>query len=251
MDMLAEQTGGKAFYNQNDLTTIIGKVIGSSADFYTLSYTPSDPKMDGGFRKITVKLENSKYKLSYRRGYVARNGDLPGAAGFVQEEAAQQASEDPTHIDPLAPFMAFGMPQTEQILYKTLIRHAEPKPDSSGEVPAAKADGDRYIVDFAVNLNDIALKTGEDGIRRDRLNIALIVYDRYGQVVTHEEHLVDLNVKPNVFEAFQKNGVQLHGAVTVPKGEYWLRTGIFDERTRKVGTLEVPFRLVKDDLAAK
>ena len=251
MDMLAEQTGGKAFYNQNDLTSIIGKVIGSSADFYTLSYTPGDPKMDGGFRNIAVKVGNGKYRLSYRRGYFARDGDLPGAAGFVQEQAAQQASQDPTHIDPLAPFMAFGMPQTEQILYKTLIRHSEPKPDASDQLPAVKANADRYLVDFAVNLNDIGLKTGDDGIRRDRLNIALIVYDRYGQVVTHEEHLVDLNVKPNVFEVFQKNGVQLHGAVNVPKGEYWLRTGIFDESTRKVGTMEVPLRLVKDDLARK
>ncbi len=251
MDMLAEQTGGKAFYNQNDLTGIIGKVVGNSADFYTLSYTPEDPKMNGGFRHIAVKVGDNKYKLSYRRGYFARDEDLPGAAGFVQEQAAQQASQDPTHIDPLAPFMAFGMPQTEQILYKTLIRHPEPKLDASSQLTGVKGDADRYVVDFAVNLNDIGFKTGDDGIRRDRLNIALIVYDRYGQIVTHEEHLVDLNVKPDVFPIFQKNGVQLHGAVNVPKGEYWLRTGIFDERTRKVGTLEVPLRLVKDDLAAK
>jgi VWFA-related protein len=249
MDMLAEQTGGKAFYNQNDLTGIIGKVVGSSADFYTLSYTPSDSNMDGGYRNIQVKLDEGGYKLSYRRGYFARGEGLPGAAGSIQQKVAQEASQDPSRIDPLAAFMQFGMPQTEQILYKTRVQHAAPKPDAGGH--GAKDIADRYTVDFAVNLNDIGLETGADGIRRDKLNIGLVVYDRYGQVVAHEEHLIELNVKPDVYAVFQKNGVQLHGAVNVPKGNYWLRTGIYDERTRKVGTMEVPLRLVKSDVASK
>jgi len=84
----------------------------------------------------------------------------------------------------------------------------------------------------------------------DRVAFA-IVYDRYGQVVSREDHLIQLNVKPDVYPIFEKNGVQLHGAVKVPKGDYWLRTGIYDERTRKVGTMEVPLRLVKDEVASR
>jgi VWFA-related protein len=251
MDMLAEQTGGKAFYNQNDLTRIIGTVATNSADFYTLSYSPIDTNMDGGYRHIEVKLNEGKYNLSFRRGYFARDADLPGAAGSIQEEAAHEASQDPSHINPLAPFMEFGMPQTEQILYKARIHPAAPAPDGSAGTQVAKGDETRYVVDFAVNLNDLGLKAGDDGIRRDKLNISLIVYDRYGQVVTREDHLIDLNVKPSVYPIFQSNGVQLHGAVNVPKGDYWLRTGIYDERTHKVGTMEVPLRLVKDDVASK
>jgi hypothetical protein len=143
------------------------------------------------------------------------------------------------------------MPQTEQILYKTLVHRSPSKADAGDDASAAKGAADRYLVDFAVNLNDIGLAAGADGIRRDKLNIALVVYDRYGQVVTHEEHIVELNVKPDVYPIFEKNGVQLHGAVNVPKGEYWLRTGIYDERTHKVGTMEVPLRLVKDAVATR
>lgn len=248
MDMLAEQTGGKAFYNQNDLTGVIGKVIGSSEDFYTLSYTPTNANMNGAFRSIAVKAGDGKYRLSYRRGYFARDENLPGAAGAVQHEAAVEASQDPTKRDPLAPFMEFGMPQTEQILYKAHVHHAEPKAgdDSGGD----KGNG-RYAIDFAVDPGDLGLKLEPDGNRRDTLNISWIVYDRYGQVVSREDHLVQLNVKPDVYPVFQKNGVQLHGAVKVPKGDYWLRTGIYDERTRKVGTMEVPLRLVRDEVASK
>jgi hypothetical protein len=249
--MLAEQTGGKAFYNQNDLTSIIGKVIGSSADFYTLSYSPENTNMNGGFRDIAVKVGDGKYKLSYRRGYFARAEDLPGAAGSYQLQAAQQASQDPTKRDPLAPFMEFGMPQTEQILYKAHVHHGDPVPNAAASAPAADTHAERYAVDFAVDLDDLGLKAGDDGIRHDTLNISMIVYDRYGQIVTREDHIVQLNVKPDVYPIFQKNGVQLHGAVNVPRGDYWLRTGIYDERTHKVGTMEIPLRLVKNDVASK
>jgi len=248
MDMLAEQTGGVAFYNQNDLTGIIGKVIRSSADFYTVSYTPSNSNMNGAFRNIAVKAGDGKYRLSYRRGYFAREENLPGAAGAIQKEAALAASEDPTKRDPLAPFMEFGMPQTEQILYKAHVHHADAKPGDSS-ASSDQANG-RYLIDFAVDLGDLGLKLEPDGNRHDTLNVSWIVYDRYGQIVTREDHLIQLNVKPDVYPIFQKNGVQLHGAVKVPKGDYWLRTGIYDERTRKVGTMEVPLRLVKDEVAS-
>jgi VWFA-related protein len=248
MDMLAEQTGGRAFYNQNDLTGIIGKVIGSSEDFYTLSYTPSNANMNGAFRNIAVKAGNGNYKLSYRHGYFARNEDLPGAAGTIQQEAAIEASHDPTKRDPLAPFMEFGMPQTEQILYKAHVHHPESKP---GDPSVADQESGRYAIDFAVDSGDLGLKLEPDGNRHDTLNISWIVYDRYGQVVSREDHLVQLNVKPDVYTVFQKNGVQLHGAIKVPKGDYWLRTGIYDERTHKVGTMEVPLRLVRDEVASR
>ena len=252
MDMLASETGGKAFYNQNDLSGIIRKVTGSSEDFYTVSYTPSNTKMDGGFRKIEVKVgDGEPYTLSYRRGYFARDEDLPGAAQSRQEQAAQHASQDPTAIDPLAPFMVFGMPQSEQILYKTLVQHVAPKPDAPAAKPSLKGPTDRYSVDFAVDLKDLNFKLTPDGLHKGKLNISLIVYDKYGQLSSREDHLVDLNVKPDIWTIFEKTGVQLHGEITAPKGQYWLRTGVYDEASRKVGTMEIPLSSVKDNVASK
>jgi hypothetical protein len=254
MDMLAEKTGGKAFYNQNDLSGIINKVASHSLDFYTLSYSPNDEKMDGGARKIEVKVgDNEHYNLSYRREYFARNDDaLPGSAQFRQEEAAQRASHDPTKIDPLAPFMVFGMPQSEQILYKTLVQHMPPKQDvASSAKPNMSGPADRYSVDFAVDLKDLNLKLDSNGLHSGTLNLSMIVYDKYGRPASRENHLVQLNIKPDVYTVFQKTGVQLHGEVVAPKGQFWLRTGVYDESSRKVGTLEVPLSSVKDSVASR
>jgi VWFA-related protein len=249
MDMLAGMTGGKAFYNQNDLSGIITKVSDHSSDFYSLSYSPTNTTMDGVFRKIEVRVgDGEHYTLSYRRGYYARDEDLPGAAQTQQAQAAMQAAQSPTSIDPLQPFMVFGMPQSEQILYKTMIQQIPQKAD---EKPSLKGPMDRYSVDFALDLNDLNLKLDPDGSRKGKLNLSMILYNRYGQVTSREDHLVDLNIKPDVYAVFQKTGVQMHGEISVPKGQFWLRTGVYDEQSRKVGTMEVPLSSVKESLASK
>ena len=237
MDMLASQTGGKAFYNQNDLSGIIGKVTDQSSDFYTLSYSPTDTEMDGVYRKIEVKVgDGEHYTLSYRRGYFARDEDLPGASQARQAEAAKSAAQDPTKFDPLEPFMAFGMPQSEQILYKTLVQRKDSTDPATAQAkPSLKGPTDRYSVDFAVDLDDLHLTLGPDGLHKGTLNLSMIVYDKYGQVANKEDHLVHLEIKPDAYSVFKKTGLQMHGQVMVPRGQYWLRTGVYDEGSHKVG----------------
>jgi VWFA-related protein len=234
MDMFAQQTGGRAFYNSNDLSGIVGKVVASSSDFYTVSYTPADPNMNGAFRKIDVSVNGGKYSLSYRRGYYALPEGAPGAAQSTQSHAITQAAQ--TGSDPLQPFMDFGLPLSEQILYTERI------------VPAAASSDDkqdRYGVDFTVSLDDLDLRLDTGGLHKGSLNLSLIVYDKYGQMALRRDHLVALNIKPDVWDVLQKNGgLRLHADIDVPRGQYWLRTGIYDRNTSKAGTMEIPFSVV-------
>jgi hypothetical protein len=103
---------------------------------------------------------------------------------------------------------------------------------------------ERYSVDFAVDLNDLDLTLAVDGVHRGTLNVSLIAYDRYGNVVNRKDHIVALTIKPNVYEVFKKTGVQLHDSIEVPSGQLWLRTGVYDQASRKVGTMEVPLSSV-------
>ena len=247
MDMVAQQTGGHAFYNGNDLSGIINKVVSSSANFYTVSYTPADGNMNGAFRKIHVNIKGGKYTLAYRHGYYAKDDGLPGASQDAQNRAVQMASQSGT--DPLKPFMDFGLPLTEQILYKVRVVPEPDKPISdaagkNGIDDEIKGPHDRYSVDFALDLKDLKLTLDSDGLHKGTLNLSLIVYDRYGQISSRRDHLVALNIKPDVWTVFEKTGVQLHADVNVPRGQYWLRTGVYDQSTHKVGTMELPFSSV-------
>lgn len=247
MKTLARDSGGKAFVNTNGLADVIADVVSSSADFYTISYTPENRKMDGIFRPIEVKVNGGKYNLSYRRGYYASDAGLPGA----DQTAQKKAPENGAVKDPLLPFMEFGMPQTEQILYKALVKPL-PAKEGAPAASAVKGTQNRYAVDFAVDLKDLDLTQDAAGLHDGTLYLSLIVYDRFGNVVSRREHLVGLNIKPDIYTIFQQTGVQLHAEVEVPRGQYWLRTGVYDPATHRAGTMEIPLSAVKmQEVAAK
>jgi hypothetical protein len=131
--------------------------------------------------------------------------------------------------------MDLGMPQSEQILYKVRIL-----PSVAGEnEPAEKKNKNHYKVDFAIDLKDLDLKLDKNGLHNGTLNVSLIVYDRYGNIISREDHVAELNIKPDAYAVFESTGVQLHAELAVPKGNSWLRTGVYDQGSRKVGTMEV------------
>jgi VWFA-related protein len=256
--IVADESGGRAFANSNGLADIIDKITSTSSSFYTIAYTPTNTKMDGNYRKIEIKVAGAKYQLSYRRGYFAVDDVLPGSSLAVRNQELQKLNQKtPGAVDPLLPFMDFGMPQSQQVLYKLQIYPASA--DAAATVPNAtqstppntqpgkSPDKDKisYKIDFAINTSDLSLPPDPDGTHKGQLNITLLVYDRFGNIVNHEEHLVDLSFKPDAYAAVQKAGVQLHADLAVPaKGNYWLRTGILDRGSRKVGTMEIPLGAV-------
>ena len=247
MSLLARDSGGRAYINTNGLSEVIADVVSSNADFYTLSYSPSNQKMDESMRHIQIKVAGGDYNLSYRRSYYASDLGLPGAS----RTAAKQAALTEGETDPLQPFMDFGMPQTEQILYKALIRPLRDDAQSTG-MGSNDGHGTHFRVDFAVDLRDLDLSLDEDGNHRGKLNLSLLVYDRNGHVIARKDHVVELNLKPDMYTFFQTAGVQLHADLEVPRGQYWLRTGVYDQATHKVGTLEIPISQVQaPELASK
>jgi len=89
-----------------------------------------------------------------------------------------------------------------------------------------------------------------DGNHKGKLNLSLIVYDRYENVISREDQVIGLDIKPDAYTVFQSTGVQIHAVLAVPKGNYWLRTGVFDQGSRKVGTMEVALSSVVPLLAS-
>jgi hypothetical protein len=197
--------------------------------------------MDGLPRNIDVKVAGGKFNLSFRHEYTARETDKPGASLATRKQELQKiGAKSPGVLDPLLPFMDLGMPQLEQILYKVKIQPATPKTDTPiAEQISQKGIGQSYGVDFAIDLKDLDLKPDSDGLHHGALSVSLIAFDRYGNIASRKDILASLNIKPDVYTTFQQAGVQLHADIGVPKGQYWLRTGVYDQGSGKVGTMEV------------
>jgi len=87
MELVAADTGGKAFTSTNGIREAIQTAIEQGSDYYTLSYSPANTNFDGRFRKIEVKLARPNLQARTRSGYfslpVSQNSSL--AAGDMAE----------------------------------------------------------------------------------------------------------------------------------------------------------------------
>ncbi len=71
MKVLAERTGGRAFYGTNDLSGAILRALNDSRVTYTLGFYPADAKWDGSFHNIKVKVAAPGVEVRARSGYFA------------------------------------------------------------------------------------------------------------------------------------------------------------------------------------
>jgi VWFA-related protein len=68
---LANDTGGFLVENTNDLSAGVTRMQRERTTYYLLAYQPTNTKLDGTFRKISVKVKRSKITVRARPGYVA------------------------------------------------------------------------------------------------------------------------------------------------------------------------------------
>ena len=221
MDELAEQTGGEAFYNRNDLGSGVARAVSNGSHYYTLAYTPENGKLDGTFRNIKVVVDGKKINLNYRKGYYAtRTTQPPG--------------------DPLRPMMDAGMPQFSQVLYKELVQPASPQPAATapraGDNPAVSGPVTRETVLFRIDGKDVTYTPAPDGSRMASLEVAIVAYDTNGKPVNWLNRTVEV---PQSAVAAQQ-AVAFPLQIDVPANATTLRTGLYEAAGSKAGTLEIP-----------
>jgi VWFA-related protein len=71
MRLLAERTGGKAYYGTNDISGAIRQAMNDSRVTYTLGYYPVGVKWDGSFHELKVKIAAPGAQVRVRGGYYA------------------------------------------------------------------------------------------------------------------------------------------------------------------------------------
>jgi VWFA-related protein len=119
MSQLAEDTGGAAFYNTNDLASAVESAINSGSNYYTLMYTPSNQKQGNDYREIRVtlngNLQSTGYTLSYRHGYYTEDSHKPSATAATTAGTLASASSGDLYAHAA---MAHGAPTPQDILFK-------------------------------------------------------------------------------------------------------------------------------------
>jgi VWFA-related protein len=70
---MSNETGGRVFKvdRKNSLDDIFREIQEEMRSQYAIGYTSTNPKKDGGYRKIEIKVAEKDYKVQARKGYYA------------------------------------------------------------------------------------------------------------------------------------------------------------------------------------
>jgi VWFA-related protein len=235
MNLIAKETGGKAFYMTNDLKQAVEKAIDYGENYYTLSYTPDNQKWDGSFRKVVIRTNQPDLHLAYRPGYFADQPDAPSPWGQKVLPA-----------DPMQTAMLRGGPDATQVVFEAgLIPEAKP---SSQLNPGAHPEDKRmrppyrsYTVRVLVDIRSVTMTLDSQGAHHGAVELVVAVYDGNGARVNSTMKEAAIDVPPDRYAEALANGAGTHVDIDVPaNGEYFLRIGIQDLAGNRVGALEVP-----------
>jgi VWFA-related protein len=150
---LTGATGGKAYF-ENDLKVELADATEDGANYYTLSYAPTNTNYNGKERKIKVNLDKKGYQLSYRRSYYAEDPNAP-----VQHKASTKDEPAPPPPrkpgDSLIANMEFGAPVAHELIFRA---HLQPVGAPAMGTPAQMANLSEQPAYFQVRRKNRPVK---------------------------------------------------------------------------------------------
>ena len=259
---LAEATGGRAFYSTNDVTAALGDATDIGGNYYSLTYSPTNQKDDGNRRGIAVRVVEPGYKLSYRRFYFTsalRTPEQPAKAQVAGNSAVPPA---PAEYDVLQPNMKHGAPMVHDLLFSAHIHAdgipAKASPEQMAQLAAQPAfvsahqkdkagtpvDVQKYAIDYRVT--DLALKAqnGQNG-KTPSFEFAAAAFDSESRMLNGIVNEATGDASSSA-EASKSGVFRVRQQLDVPEHAAWIRIGVRDKITNRVGTLEVQLPLAPE-----
>ncbi len=215
--VLANNTGGVFFQNNNDMDAGFRRVAESPEFYYVLGFTPQNLKSDGHYHSLKVSLTNhQKYDIQARRGYYAPRHDMDSTEEAKREIEDEVFSSEELHDLPVALHTEFFKPSNDSAKLTVLAR-----------VDVKRL---RYKQSNDRNLNDLTVVTA--------------VFDRNGNFVKADQKLVQMRWKTETLEAKLTSGITLKASFDVKPGHYLVRVVARDAEQQVMsaenGAVEIP-----------
>jgi VWFA-related protein len=211
MQEIAEDTGGRAFINTNDLAQAIRSAVEDAAVTYTLGFYVEPAALDGKFHPVKVHLKQGHADLRYPKGYFAIQ-DAPAA-----ETKARLADGIKS------PLEAAGI--------HLVARIERVKPDS-------------ISISGSVDLHQVELVRSGD-VQKGSVEIMIVQQNAAGLVIARENKTVHLDLNRESYAQLLKTGIMFREVVEPKDGLATLRILVADSGTATTGSLIVPISHVK------
>jgi VWFA-related protein len=217
LQTLADDTGGRAFFDLGNLGKAFEQVAEDTAGYYLLGYTPSNTRPDGRWRSVSVKVDRPGVRLRFRTGYFGPKD----FQHFTEEDREQQVldalrSETPILELPIA-------------LEATVFR----------------LGNGRAFVPIDAKLPASALQWAQKkGSHQDQFDFAAEVRDAAtGRPVAALQDTITVSLGAEHYEQFGRRALLYQGGVVLAPGSYELKFVARENETGRIGSFEEPLEI--------
>ena len=238
LNSMAEQTGGQAFYNNNDLARAVREAVDDGSSYYTLAYSPSDHPDDGSYRPIHITVDRPGLTLEYRRGYYTDDARHPRSADLKASSPGEQAS--------LRAAMMHGAPDSTELPLRVAAGPVKVAAHPSAALdnvttPLLKPPFRTVRVKFLVDARGLGFQRGEDGKFAPSVRFIVLAYNGDGQLVGGVSRLATSTFDAAQVRGMLHNGLQFPLDIDIPaRQDVFLRVGAVDRLKQRFGSTEFP-----------
>jgi VWFA-related protein len=213
----AEMTGGRAYYNSNDLVKGFREAVNDSAEYYMLGYYLDQSKKKGGWRKLAVKVDQKHLEVRSRSGFFVTNATIDPASSRNNDISSALASPlDYTSL--------------------TLVARW-------GKIEAGKEPGKKHVTYEMHLAPDLTLVNAADN---NHLSLEFIANPKTaeGKPSDHSSlQKIDLHVAADKLPSIRERGIGYNGALDLAPGDYIVRFVVRDDLSGRVGSVAAPLKV--------
>jgi VWFA-related protein len=205
MRTIAENTNGRAFVNNWNLTQAAHDLVGDNSSYYLLGFYPSPDVRDGKFHEIDVTVKRPGLRVRARSGYTS-------------EPPRSPAARPPRTVEALGA----GLPGGDLLLRATVASLAPSRRGAS------------TLITLDVAYPDAA---GRSARTDDQLHLVWIAIDADARITASGRNTVPLSLTGTSADAV---AFSLNELIDLPKGRLTVRMGVSSRALGKQGTVHVP-----------
>jgi VWFA-related protein len=218
-DTLANNTGGFAIKNTNDLGRGLTRIAQETRRYYLLGYVSTNTRRDGDWRKIDVKVGRADVEVRARKGYYAPGGGGKGgrAAGGSWRPGLQQALDSPFEF---------------QAIPVRLTHHVFGEGEEKGKA--------RALLSADIDVRGLAFAE-EGGRSVDTLEFLLVVTHRASGVFQRQDQKLELKLPPEVRLSLGRSWLPVSREFDLAPGGYQAKLAVRDTRSGTIGSVSHDF----------
>ena len=214
----ADMTGGRAFYNTNDIAGSFQRAAADSASYYLLAYYLDTTNRYPGWRKLKVKVKRENAEVRTRNGFFVTNAT-------VNWDLSRKVD---IGIALYSPFESTGIPMSVQWAGVIAL-------DTDKSVSAKKK------VNFLVRIdgNSISIEPGA----KHNLNLDLVAIafpEKTSEPAANYSQTFAMPLSEDQLPIMREQGLRYRNGLDLAPGNYTVRFVVRDNVSGRVGSVSAP-----------